>query len=53
MRIIVHDTSTHEILFLQKGADVLIAQRRDAREGLRTHVIIRKSFSPKVGEEVS
>jgi len=53
MGIIVCDTSTHEILFLQKGADVLMAQRCDAREGLRTHVIIRKRFSPKVGEEVS
>jgi len=53
MGIIVRDTSTHEVLFLQKGADVLMAQRRDAREGLRTHVIIRKRFPPKVGEEVS
>ena len=42
-----------DILFLQRGPDVLMAQRRDAREGLRTHVITRKRFSPKVGEEVS
>jgi len=53
MGIIVRDTLTHEILFLQKGADVLMAQRCDAREGLGTHVIIRKRFSPKVREEVS
>ena len=57
MGIIVRDTSTHEIIFLQKGADVVmskIVQRNDwleeetanmAREGLRTLVMARKRLS--------
>ena len=60
MGIIVRDTSTHEILFLQKGADVVmskIVQRNDwleeetanmAREGLRTLVMARKRLSPNL-----
>lgn len=57
MGIIVRDTQTGEITFLQKGADVVMArivQRNDwleeetgnmAREGLRTLVMARKRLS--------
>lgn len=57
MGIIVRDTSTNEINFLQKGADVVmskIVQRNDwleeetanmAREGLRTLVMAKKRLS--------
>ena len=57
MGIVVRDTQTGEILFLQKGADVVMAkivQRNDwleeetgnmAREGLRTLVMARKRIS--------
>jgi len=38
-----------DILFLQRGPDVLMAQRRDAREGLRTHVITKKEIFAKGG----
>lgn len=59
MGIVVRDTETREIMFLQKGADVVMArivQRNDwleeecgnmAREGLRTLVMARK----RVGEK--
>ncbi|KAL0567572.1 putative aminophospholipid-translocase, partial [Marasmius crinis-equi] len=58
MGIIVRDTSTSEITFYQKGADVVmgkIVQKNDwldeecgnmAREGLRTLVVARKRLSP-------
>ncbi|KAF5366799.1 hypothetical protein D9758_006435 [Tetrapyrgos nigripes] len=57
MGIVVKDSQTHEIMFLQKGADVVmsrIVQRNDwleeetanmAREGLRTLVVGRKRLS--------
>jgi len=57
MGIVVRDTQTGEITFLQKGADVVMAkivQRNDwleeetanmAREGLRTLVMARKRIS--------
>ncbi|KAG8927497.1 putative aminophospholipid-translocase [Tulasnella sp. 419] len=57
MGIVVRDTTTHEISFLQKGADVVMAkivQRNDwleeetgnmAREGLRTLVMAKKKLS--------
>ncbi|KIJ07873.1 hypothetical protein PAXINDRAFT_177648 [Paxillus involutus ATCC 200175] len=57
MGIVVRDTHTGEILFLQKGADVVMArivQRNDwleeetgnmAREGLRTLVVARKRLT--------
>ncbi|KAF8882850.1 hypothetical protein BD779DRAFT_1612401 [Infundibulicybe gibba] len=57
MGIVVRDNQSHEILFLQKGADVVmskIVQRNDwldeetanmAREGLRTLVMARKRLS--------
>lgn len=57
MGIVVRDTQTGEITFLQKGADVVMArivQRNDwleeetanmAREGLRTLVMARKRLS--------
>ncbi|KAF8519354.1 aminophospholipid-transporting P-type ATPase [Hysterangium stoloniferum] len=57
MGIVVRDTKTREITFLQKGADVVMAkivQRNDwleeecanmAREGLRTLVMARKRLS--------
>lgn len=63
MGIIVRDTSTHEIIFLQKGADVVmskIVQRNDwleeetanmAREGLRTLVMARKRLSLNLYKE--
>ena len=44
---------TWNSLLAERTQCFLMAQRRDAREGLRTHVITRKRFSPKVGEEVS
>ncbi|KAH7927189.1 phospholipid-translocating P-type ATPase [Leucogyrophana mollusca] len=59
MGIVVRETQTGEILFLQKGADVVMAkivQRNDwleeetgnmAREGLRTLVMARKRISPQ------
>ena len=60
MGIIVKDTHTGEIIFLQKGADVVmsrIVQRNDwleeetanmAREGLRTLVMARKRLSSSI-----
>jgi phospholipid-translocating ATPase len=63
MGIIVQDTSTKEILFLQKGADVVMAKivlRNDwleeetanmAREGLRTLVMARKKLSAQAYSE--
>jgi phospholipid-translocating ATPase len=57
MGIVVRDAETRELMFLQKGADVVMAQivqRNDwleeecgnmAREGLRTLVIARKRLS--------
>lgn len=57
MGIVVRDTQTRELVFLQKGADVVmspIVQRNDwldeecanmAREGLRTLVIARKRLT--------
>jgi phospholipid-translocating ATPase len=63
MGIIVRETSSGEILFLQKGADVVMArivQRNDwleeetanmAREGLRTLVVARKKLSAHTYEE--
>lgn len=60
MGIVVRETSTGEITFLQKGADVVMAkivQRNDwleeecanmAREGLRTLVIGRKRLSEQI-----
>ncbi|KZS95466.1 phospholipid-translocating P-type ATPase [Sistotremastrum niveocremeum HHB9708] len=57
MGIVVRDDQTHEILFLQKGADVVMARivmRNDwldeecanmARDGLRTLVVGRKKLS--------
>lgn len=59
MGIVVRDTHTGEVLFLQKGADVVMArivQRNDwleeetgnmAREGLRTLVVARKRLTPQ------
>lgn len=58
MGIVVRDTTTEDITFLQKGADVVMAkivQQNDwleeecanmAREGLRTLVIGRKRLNP-------
>ncbi|KAF8339278.1 aminophospholipid-transporting P-type ATPase [Amanita rubescens] len=63
MGIIVRDTQTGEITFLQKGADVVMAkivQRNDwleeetgnmAREGLRTLVMARKRLSSSLYNE--
>jgi phospholipid-translocating ATPase len=63
MGIIVRDTATSEILFLQKGADVVmtkIVQRNDwleeetanmAREGLRTLVVAKKRLSGNLYKE--
>ncbi|KIL64320.1 hypothetical protein M378DRAFT_192664 [Amanita muscaria Koide BX008] len=63
MGIIVKDSQTQEITFLQKGADVVMAkivQRNDwleeetgnmAREGLRTLVMARKRLSPSLYNE--
>lgn len=63
MGIVVRDTTTKEISFLQKGADVVMAkivQRNDwleeetanmAREGLRTLVVGKKRISPEAFEE--
>ncbi|KAF8994889.1 hypothetical protein BDQ17DRAFT_1251261 [Cyathus striatus] len=63
MGIVVKDVNTGEILFLQKGADVVMAkivQRNDwleeetanmAREGLRTLVMARKRVSGAVYAE--
>jgi phospholipid-translocating ATPase len=63
MGIVVRDTETREILFLQKGADVVMArivQRNDwleeecgnmAREGLRTLVMARKRMSEQAYAE--
>ncbi|KAF5347357.1 hypothetical protein D9756_009903 [Leucocoprinus leucothites] len=63
MGIIVRDTSTNEIMFLQKGADVVMAkivQKNDwleeetanmAREGLRTLVMARKRLSLNLYKE--
>ncbi|KAI3604960.1 protein transporter [Moniliophthora roreri] len=63
MGIIVRDSSSGEIQFLQKGADVVMAkivQRNDwleeecgnmAREGLRTLVVARKRLSAQLYEE--
>lgn len=60
MGIVVRDTHSGEITFLQKGADVVMAkivQRNDwleeetgnmAREGLRTLVMARKRLSPQM-----
>ncbi|KAG5645131.1 hypothetical protein DXG03_006848 [Asterophora parasitica] len=60
MGIVVRDRKTGEILFLQKGADVVMAkivQRNDwleeetanmAREGLRTLVMARKRIGPQL-----
>ncbi|KAL4071618.1 hypothetical protein V8B97DRAFT_2042850, partial [Scleroderma yunnanense] len=59
MGIVVRETQTGELLFLQKGADVVMArivQRNDwleeetgnmAREGLRTLVVARKRLPPQ------
>ncbi|KDQ23925.1 hypothetical protein PLEOSDRAFT_1048673 [Pleurotus ostreatus PC15] len=63
MGIVVRDTHSGEITFLQKGADVIMAkivQRNDwleeetgnmAREGLRTLVMARKRLSPQMYAE--
>ncbi|KAF5335007.1 hypothetical protein D9611_010004 [Ephemerocybe angulata] len=63
MGIVVRDTQTGEITFLQKGADVVmmkIVQRNDwleeetanmAREGLRTLVVARKRLSAQLYNE--
>ncbi|KAF8624052.1 hypothetical protein AX15_006069 [Amanita polypyramis BW_CC] len=63
MGIIVRDVQTGEIMFLQKGADVVMAkivQRNDwleeetgnmAREGLRTLVMARKRLSQSLYNE--
>jgi phospholipid-translocating ATPase len=63
MGIIVKDTQSGEIMFLQKGADVImskIVQRNDwleeetgnmAREGLRTLVMARKKIRPQAYDE--
>lgn len=63
MGIVVRDTSSGEITFLQKGADVVMARivlRNDwleeetanmAREGLRTLVMARKRLSTQVYAE--
>ncbi|KAH6912103.1 protein transporter [Coprinopsis sp. MPI-PUGE-AT-0042] len=63
MGIVVRDASTGEIMFLQKGADVVMAkivQRNDwleeetanmAREGLRTLVMARKRLSQQLYNE--
>ncbi|TFK69129.1 phospholipid-translocating P-type ATPase [Pluteus cervinus] len=63
MGIVVRETSTGEITFLQKGADVVmtkIVQRNDwleeetanmAREGLRTLVMARKRLSNQLYNE--
>lgn len=63
MGIVVRDGSTGEIMFLQKGADVVMAkivQRNDwleeetanmAREGLRTLVMARKRLSQQLYNE--
>lgn len=63
MGIVVRDTHSGEITFLQKGADVVMAkivQRNDwleeetgnmAREGLRTLVMARKRLSPQMYAE--
>lgn len=57
MGIVVRDAASHELFFLQKGADVVMArivQRNDwleeetanmAREGLRTLVVARRKLS--------
>lgn len=59
MGIVVRETQTGELLFLQKGADVVMARivlRNDwleeetgnmAREGLRTLVVARKRLAPQ------
>lgn len=59
MGIVVRDTHSGEVLFMQKGADVVMArivQRNDwleeetgnmAREGLRTLVVARKRLTPQ------
>ncbi|KAI5984620.1 hypothetical protein EDD15DRAFT_2307641 [Pisolithus albus] len=59
MGIVVRETQSGELLFLQKGADVVMArivQRNDwleeetgnmAREGLRTLVVARKRLTPQ------
>ncbi|KAJ8519306.1 hypothetical protein ONZ45_g3743 [Pleurotus djamor] len=63
MGIVVRETHSGEITFLQKGADVVMAkivQRNDwleeetgnmAREGLRTLVMARKRLSPQMYAE--
>jgi phospholipid-translocating ATPase len=63
MGIVVRDTSSGELSFLQKGADVVMArivQRNDwleeetanmAREGLRTLVVARRKLSEAVYED--
>ncbi|TFK36105.1 hypothetical protein BDQ12DRAFT_258929 [Crucibulum laeve] len=63
MGIVVRETNTGEIMFLQKGADVVmtkIVQRNDwleeetanmAREGLRTLVMARKRLSGQMYKE--
>lgn len=63
MGIVVRDTQSGEIMFLQKGADVVMArivQRNDwleeetgnmAREGLRTLVVGRKKLSSNLYQE--
>lgn len=63
MGIVVRDTQTGEVTFLQKGADVVMAkivQRNDwleeetanmAREGLRTLVMARRKLSASSYEE--
>jgi phospholipid-translocating ATPase len=63
MGIVVRDTETHEITFLEKGADVVMArivQRNDwleeecgnmAREGLRTLVVARKRLTEQAYTE--
>ncbi|PPR03047.1 hypothetical protein CVT24_012435 [Panaeolus cyanescens] len=65
MGIVVRDTQSGEIMFLQKGADVVMArivQRNDwleeetgnmAREGLRTLVVGRKKLSSNLYKEFS
>lgn len=65
MGIVVRETQTGEITFLQKGADVVMAkivQRNDwleeetsnmAREGLRTLVMARKRLSSQLYKEFS
>ncbi|KAI0255451.1 protein transporter [Lactifluus subvellereus] len=63
MGIVVRDTASGELLFLQKGADVVMArivQRNDwleeetanmAREGLRTLVVARRKLSEAAYED--